>query len=280
MFKMNYLEKATCLCALAIAIASCGSSGANLAGDASNNANEASTLTETKATEKAPACNTQIALDIYRRVFMPTVQVFAWDKYIIVQGAMKPPHSSPYFPYGTPGWEPFQKLYWNSFQPGNLINPYKYMQFGFPACPQQNGNLAPTPMGAIGISVAGVPFYNQYAGGGAALDWQEILTFDRWNGHPDPAGTYHYHKEPYWITYVRGSRATLVGYLLDGYPVYGPQEENGSWVSNGVLDSAHGHTHGTREYPYGIYHYHTTDSAPYINGNGFKGIPGWVTGGL
>ena len=38
---------------------------------------------------------------------------------------------------------------------------------------------------------------------------------------------YHYHLEPLWLTGKRGA-ATLIGVLLDGFPVYGPGETDGS----------------------------------------------------
>ena len=87
-------------------------------------------------------------------------------------------------------------------------------------------------------------------------------------------GQYHYHVEPAWLT--RASREALVGVLLDGYPVYGPME-NGAFVSSASLDAVHGHFGVTREFPQGIYHYHTTSDAPYINGSGFHGAPGTVS---
>ncbi|CAF1658260.1 unnamed protein product [Didymodactylos carnosus] len=40
------------------------------------------------------------------------------------------------------------------------------------------------------------------------------------------------------------------------------------------LDTYHGHTGVTADYPNGIYHYHITADAPYINGSGFYGTKG------
>ncbi len=91
----------------------------------------------------------------------------------------------------------------------------------------------------------------------------------------ETAGEYHYHIEPKGLTAEEGSDA-LLGFLLDGFPVYGPMEE-GKAVSNNDLDEYHGHFHATPEYPDGIYHYHITSQDPYINGNGFYGTPGTVS---
>jgi hypothetical protein len=53
--------------------------------------------------------------------------------------------------------------------------------------------------------------------------------------------------------------------------------ENGATIDNSKLDKYHGHTSTTTDYPNGIYHYHITDAAPYINGDGYYGTPGTVS---
>ena len=68
-----------------------------------------------------------------------------------------------------------------------------------------------------------------------------------------------------------------MGFLLDGFPVYGPLEESGKTVANSDLDVYHGHTHSTIDFPKSIYHYHFTADAPYLNGNGYYGTAGTVT---
>ena len=47
--------------------------------------------------------------------------------------------------------------------------------------------------------------------------------------------------EPFWITQNKGKDA-LIGFLLDGFPVYGPVE-NGNPIYSVSLDEYHGHTH-------------------------------------
>ena len=113
---------------------------------------------------------------------------------------------------------------------------------------------------------------------------REINSFDNYNGHPAPlspgaengsGGRYHYHMEPFWLTTNAGKDA-LLGFLLDGFPVYGP-EENGKTISTSDLDAYHGHSHSTKDFSEGIYHYHTTADTPYINGSGYYGTPGTVS---
>jgi hypothetical protein len=48
-------------------------------------------------------------------------------------------------------------------------------------------------------------------------------------------------------------------------------------MTNADLDQYHGHVHATADYPQGIYHYHVTAAAPYINDTGFYGTAGTVS---
>src|SRR6266545_1588613 len=134
----------------------------------------------------------------------------------------------------------------------------------------QSTTASDTPLGPIGVAINGVVFYNQYAAGRQPLG-MEILSFDRFNGHPTPSAQYHYHFEPLYIT--SSSRSRLIGVLLDGFPVYGPQDADGRIPSD--LDSCHGHVAVTAEFPSGIYHYHTADTVPYIAGC-YRGTPGTI----
>ena len=137
-------------------------------------------------------------------------------------------------------------------------------------------------MGPIGVSLSSVTFYNQYAGGGAPLS-NEINSFDQYNGHPAPGrngggGRYHYHMEPFWLTKNHGKN-TLIGFLLDGFPIYGPVE-NGQELKSADLDDHLGHSHSTSDFPDGIYHYHLTPDAPYLNGIGYYGVQGLLVNKL
>lgn len=196
--------------------------------------------------------------------------------YVVIKVLSRPEHKSPY--YAGTQWQNTLYEAYNGSNPNYAQNPHRIAEanltFRIPKNPQVSSTHSSTPMGPIGVSLNGVPFYNQYAGGGQPLTG-EINSFDQYNGHPAPSNMYHYHAEPTYITSVYG-KSGFLGFLLDGFPVYGP-EENGQAVTNADLDAYHGHTHATKEYPNGIYHYHTTTEAPYINGDGFYGTPGTVT---
>jgi hypothetical protein len=205
--------------------------------------------------------------------FASGVTVYLDGDEVVVESDAVPNHGSPYFPISDSRYEAY-----NGSNPDYAQNPStisaQNLVFRIPVTPTAAATKEATPLGPIGVSLNGVPFYNQYAAGGAMLG-DEIKSFDQYNGHPQGQGMYHYHVEPLYLTATEGDDA-LLGFLLDGYPVYGPME-GGVEVGNDDLDDYHGHTGVTVDYPDGIYHYHVTDADPYINGNGFYGVPGTVT---
>lgn len=202
--------------------------------------------------------------------------VYVDGAYVVIKTNGLPEHKSPYYLNTT-----WQSSLYEAYNGSNSLwnqNPNKIGQqsytFKIPLNPKVATNHAATPLGPIGVSLNGVAFYNQYAGPSQPLT-NEINSFDQYNGHPDQGYRYHYHVEPLYLTTKKGKTA-LLGFLLDGFPVYGPTE-NGKAVSNSHLDAYHGHSHATTEYPNGIYHYHITSADPYINGSGFYGTAGTVT---
>ena len=199
--------------------------------------------------------------------------------YIIIKTKDLPDHPSPYYPSTNSLYQPYSGT---TFGGLNFIkNPNSIMEqsgtFKIPVNPKVASNHVATPLGPIGIALNGVPFFNQYAGPNNQELKGEMATFDQYYGHPQQSGIYHYHVEPLYLTTVKSTRSGLMGFLLDGFPVYGPLEESGLAVSNADLDVYHGHTHATIDYPDGIYHYHFTTEAPYLNGNGFYGTPGTIS---
>ena len=226
--------------------------------------------------------NTQIPFEIYERVYGVTSNIYQDNNWVYINVNSLPDHGSPYYE-GTQ-WE--ESLYLpydgsNPFVSNFILNPNRIslqnILFKIPRNPTQSSIINPTQMGPIGVALNGIPFYNQYGAGGNPLD-QEINSFDQYNGHPAPGpsgGRYHYHMEPFWLT-DNYRRDALIGFLLDGYPIYGP-EENGLDLISSDLDEFHGHFHENQDFPNGIYHYHITADAPYLNGLGYYGLPGTVT---
>ena len=197
--------------------------------------------------------------------------------YVTIEATGAPDHKSVYYATNSSLYETFSGKTYNGLnfaKNPNSISSGLYT-FKIPVKPVASTKATATPLGPIGISLNGVPFYNQYAGPNQPLTG-EMTSFDQYYGHPAPGGKYHYHVEPIYLTQVKVDKMALLGFLLDGFPVYGPWE-NGKAVTNANLDVLHGHTHATTEFPAGIYHYHITQEDPYINGNGFYGTPGTVS---
>ncbi len=204
--------------------------------------------------------------------FTNGVSVSLDGDHVVLTSNGVPDHKSAYFAKSDPRYEAY-----NGANPNFNANGFTIMAqqltFRIPLHPTASSNHPATPLGPIGIALNGVPIFNQYNGQNRPLT-VEINSFDQYNGHPQMTGQYHYHVEPLALTQKYGSSA-LIGFLLDGYPVYGPVE-NGKRLTDADLDELHGHFGPTADYPNGIYHYHVTADDPYINGAGFYGTPGTV----
>ena len=212
---------------------------------------------------------------VYNKIYGATSITYD-GTFVTIKCNALPDHKSAYYPAGNPLHEAFSGTTFggNTFNLNPNTIAAQNITFKIPANPVMAATHATTPMGAMGVALNGVPFFNQYAAGGSPLT-NEVTSFDQWWGHPQMSGMYHYHVEPLYLTTVKASKSALMGFLLDGFPVYGPEEEGGATPTG--LDVYHGHTHATVDYPGGIYHYHFTSAAPYLNGNGFYGTAGTVT---
>ena len=220
-----------------------------------------------------------IVPDVYNKVYGTTAAITSDGSFITIKTNGMPDHKSPYYETTNALYEDYNGT---TFGGGNFKkNPNtiasQSFTFKIPLNPEVATNHASTSLGAIGVSINGVAFYNQYAGPNEQVLTDEVNSFDKYYGHPTGTSQYHYHVEPLYLTTVKSTKSGLMGFLLDGFPVYGPEEEDGSALVSSDLDAYHGHTHTTIDFPNGIYHYHFTTDAPYLNGNGFYGTPGTVT---
>lgn len=214
--------------------------------------------------------------DVYKKIYGALSMTSDGTTITITTNGL-PDHKSVYYPTSDSKFEAFSGLTFANLtfakNPNSIAT--QSLTFKIPLKPAVNATHQATPLGPIGIAINGVVFYNQYAGPSQPLT-NEAASFDQYWGHPQNTGQYHYHVEPLYLTKVKVSKSALLGFLLDGFPVYGP-EENGAAVTNAMLDAYHGHTTNTVDYPSGIYHYHITSTDPYINGSGFYGTPGTIT---
>ncbi len=228
-----------------------------------------------KSSSSGPAQDKEVPA-VYKKIYGAS-SISSDGTYVYIKTSGTPDHKSPYYPTSNSLYESYSGTTFGgvtfSKNPNSIAS--QNLTFKIPLNPQVASTHAATNLGPMGVALNGVPFFNQYAGPSQPLT-NEIVSFDKWWGHPSPTSEYHYHVEPLYLTTVKSTKSGLMGFLLDGFPVYGP-EENGAAVTNAMLDAYHGHSGVTADYPGGIYHYHITSADPYINGSGFYGTAGTVT---
>lgn len=115
--------------------------------------------------------------------------------------------------------------------------------------------------GAIAVAANGIPIFNPIKNDGKT-DTFLAGELDEFGGHCGRADDYHYHIAPTHLQEQVG-KDKPVAYALDGFAIYGFTEPDGTKVAK--LDEFNGHT--TPELGY---HYHATQTYPYLNG-GFHG---------
>ncbi|GDY10703.1 hypothetical protein LBMAG52_41910 [Planctomycetia bacterium] len=113
--------------------------------------------------------------------------------------------------------------------------------------------------GAIAVAANGIPIFNPLNNrGDDAFLFGEL---DEFGGHCGRADDYHYHIAPVHLEKTIG-KGLPIAFALDGYPIYGYDEPDGSPVVG--LDAFNGHKDKA-----GNYHYHATKKYPYLNGGFF-----------
>jgi hypothetical protein len=180
----------------------------------------------------------------------------------------------PDFPVGT---FPVERgtLAWDyDKNPNEIIS--HVVNITFDAIPTVNDEPSCVGFGSNGISLAGAAIYQGSSTLGTDAAAWEIL--DNNGGHTDGTSTYHYH---YLAESVlekldpdNGGHSQLMGYMQDGFGIFGPRGEDGEVLASADLDECHGHTHDI-EWDGEIrnmFHYHWTYDFPY-NVGCFKGTP-------
>lgn len=99
--------------------------------------------------------------------------------------------------------------------------------------------------GAVALGVNGIPIFNPRNNTGQFS--QAIGELDAYGGHCGRADDYHYHIAPTHLYSVLPPDKPCA-WALDGYPIYGYVEPDGSAMQ--ALDADGGHTHGTWGYHY------------------------------
>ena len=139
-------------------------------------------------------------------------------------------------------------------------------------CPTQASATTATSLGAIGYLISGTAMFNPYEMDATtpAVSDNASYTFTDGNGVSQTAYfldqcdshsngmTWHAHGNPNCVT-SQVDTATgpshIIGIALDGFPIYGGRDINGSVVNVSQLDACNGITSPTPEFPSGAYHY-------------------------
>jgi len=189
-------------------------------------------------------------LDGFWLKFSCRVKLVVGDGYVDAQSDGLPDYKSNYFLSTDACYESY---------PGanpNHIASYAY-QVRFPRTP--SGVSAKMNGGTVGLALNGVPIFSNAAAPGDDI-FLEAKTFDRCAAHPQMSGYYHYHSEPFAISY---DDPNFIGVMRDGIPVYGRRDSDGSMPA---LDENGGHEGVTADSPSTpLYHYHVneqTSTAP------------------
>lgn len=140
------------------------------------------------------------------------------------------------------------------------------LTFRLPVDPTVSVTPTCTSLGAIGVTLNGVVLYNAVDARGNDAVAHEIV--DEFGGHP-AMSDYHYHFLPERLDSapLSDGHSGLVGYIRDGFGLYGYYGPGGTELTNADLDECHGHDHA----PLG-YHYHATLEYPYTIGC-YRGVP-------
>ena len=128
--------------------------------------------------------------------------------------------------------------------------------------------------GEVGIMKSGAALFNAIDAQGKDAVAHEVQ--DTCSGHPQMSGVYHYHGLPACIGFgSKKKHSKLIGWALDGFPIYGPYGDGGNYLSNSELDVCHGVTE-KRDVGGEVvkeFHYVANYEFPYTVGC-YRGTPG------
>ncbi len=174
---------------------------------------------------------------------------------IVLRSTGVPDHVTPYWGVGNALYE--AQLAGQTLTPG-VIGAQTFAMT-IPVTPAEAASKEATSLGPIGMALNGVAIYNDREGGNVPVDSGTLLSFDRAGAHVGPGALYHYHFDG---DFTSSDDANLIGFLRDGFPIYGRRDQDGSYPSN--LDTNGGHLGTTGDFAAAIYHYHTS-SVAYMN---------------
>lgn len=186
------------------------------------------------------------------------------DDEITIESNGLPNHTSPYWPDDNPLYIDKVANNTDALTPGRIGE--RSYTLTVPTAPELAATGTSTGLGAIGISVTGVPIFNDQEGNNRPIEEVIVETFDYAGAHNGPSG-YHYHIESFDVpenTTLSFDDEKLVGIMSDGFLLYGRRDYDGSYPTD--LDASGGHF-GVTPHSNGVevYHYHIVNE--YYFGN-------------
>ena len=145
------------------------------------------------------------------------------------------------------------------------------LSYSLPTHPQKSGATCLSG-GPIGVAIDGVAIFDGLDAGDRDAVAHEIQ--DSCGGHPQQQSMYHYHALPTCLTQSKSHKSKLVGWALDGFPIYNGRDENGKRLTDDDLDKCHGRTSVVKLDGEKVktYHYEATLEYPYTLGC-YRGTP-------
>ena len=145
------------------------------------------------------------------------------------------------------------------------------LSYSLPARPRKSGATCLSG-GPIGIAVDGVVIFDGLDAGDRDAVAHEIQ--DSCGGHPQQQSMYHYHALPRCLTQSKSRKSKLVGFALDGFPIYNGRDKHGKRLTNADLDKCHGRKSVVKLDGEKVktYHYEATLEYPYTLGC-YRGTP-------
>ena len=84
------------------------------------------------------------------------------------------------------------------------------------------------PQGAVAYAINGVSMFSWASAGCCDVGVDEIDVIENCNAHPAGGGVYHYHIWPRCLdSCEQGVPSGIIGVALDGFPIYGPIDDDG-----------------------------------------------------
>jgi len=251
------MSRGALLITLVIPLAACGSGGG---GDGADASTDELTLA---------SCTTSIADDVpaFYKTYFRCLTITRTTGGVTIAGNALPPHRSAYWGEASPNYEPFDTSRGTDYHQNPNLLTTRPFSITIPDDPVLRGvnptfdrvdGIAQTdadeyPLGPVGAALDSVALFNAVAAPGDDIA-DERFTFDSYQAHPAPDGTYHYHAAtpgPLEVLADAGlvtsttpgdAELELYGILCDGTVVLGCTELDGS-APSGSLDAQGGHTH-------------------------------------